>query len=420
LIFYSIISLLLQGGLRLASPFAPSVRKFLKSRSRVFDKIEAFGQTRKPRKPVYWFHCASLGEFEQGRPLIEALKARDPEAQIVLSFFSPSGYEVRKNYDLAELVCYLPLDSPANARRFIRLVRPDAAFFIRYEFWYAYLSVLEKENIPAISVATLLLPGLGAFRWYGGFYRRMLRKVSFYFAQNEETARLLQKIGIDRVKVAGDTRFDRVAAICETAPRNEVAEAFKENTKLMVIGSSWPQDLDVLLPFMKEVVDDVKFIIAPHHIHEEEIQRIEKEIPYKSVRYSRVKPETISNYQVLIIDNIGMLTSLYRYGEFAYVGGAFGKSLHNILEAATFGMPIFFGSKSYRHVREANELLRRGSAFTINDSDELRTQFLRLLNDEEERQAIALDCRAYVQKNTGASAQVMKYVAQHLEKKHGS
>jgi 3-deoxy-D-manno-octulosonic-acid transferase len=415
LIFYRFFSAIVRTGLWLVYPFSASIQKFLKGRRNVFKKIEDFGQVRNPRQPVYWFHCASLGEFEQGRPLMEALKAQNPKIQIVLSFFSPSGYEVRKNYEGADLVCYLPLDGMRNARRFIRAIRPKAAFFIRYEFWNAYLSVLEKNNIPVISVSTLLYAHFTPFRWYGGFYRDMLRKVSYYFAQDENTAQLLRQIGIERVSVAGDTRFDRVAAICDSAPRNELADAFKEDSQLMVIGSSWPQDLDVLLPFMKEVVDDIKFIIAPHNLHEEEMQRIEKEIPYKSIRYSKVKRETISNYRVLIIDNVGMLTSLYRYGEFAYVGGAFGKSLHNILEAATFGMPIFFGSKSYRHVKEANELLKRGAAFTVNDTRELRDKFKRLLNHEEERLAIAENCRKFVQGNTGATAQVMDYVAKHIQ-----
>ena len=415
MIFYRFFSAIVRSGLWLVYPFSASIRKFLKGRKNVFKKIEEFGQVRNPRQPVYWFHCASLGEFEQGRPLMEALKVQNPKVQIVLSFFSPSGYEVRKNYEGADLVCYLPLDGFSNAHRFINAIRPKAAFFIRYEFWYAYFSVLEQQNIPILSVSTLLSADKAAFRWYGGFYRSMLRKVSFYFAQDENTARLLRQIGIERVSVAGDTRFDRVATICDSAPRNELAAAFKEESQLMVIGSSWPQDLDVLLPFMKETAEEIKFIIAPHNIHEEEMQRIEKEILYKTIRYSQVKRETVSNYRILIIDNIGMLTSLYRYGEFAYVGGAFGKSLHNILEAATFGMPIFFGSKSYRHVREANELLKRGAAFTVNDTQELRDKFRRLLNHEEERLAIADDCRQYVQGNTGATAQVMDYVAKHIQ-----
>ncbi len=415
MIFYRFFLAIVRTGLWLVYPFSASIRKFLKGRKNVFQKIEAFGQVRNPRQPVYWFHCASLGEFEQGRPLMEALKAQNPKVQIVLSFFSPSGYEVRINYEGADLVCYLPLDGYNNARRFIKAIRPKAAFFIRYEFWYAYFSVLEKQNIPLLSVSTLLSANKAAFRWYGSFYRNMLRKVSHYFAQDENTAQLLQKIDIERVSVAGDTRFDQVAAICDSAPYNELAAAFKGKSKLMVIGSSWPQDLQVLLPFMKEKVEEIKFIIAPHNIHEEEMQQIEEAVPYKTIRYSKVKRETISNYRVLIIDNIGMLTSLYRYGEFAYVGGAFGKSLHNILEAATFGMPIFFGSKSYRHVREANELLKRGSAFTVNDSRELQDKFERLLKHEEERQIIAEDCRNYVQGNTGATAQVMDYVAKHIQ-----
>ncbi|WP_277486169.1 3-deoxy-D-manno-octulosonic acid transferase [Catalinimonas alkaloidigena] len=392
-------------------PFSASNRKFLKGRKGVFNELKAFSQSRNPRQPVYWFHCASLGEFEQGRPLMEAMKEQNPKLQIVLTFFSPSGYEVRRNYEVADLVCYLPLDGKRNAERFLDYIKPKAAFFIKYEFWYGYLSVLKQRNIPSVSVSTLLRENSAPFRWYGSFYRNMLRKVSYFFPQDQNTVDLLKKIGINKVSLAGDTRFDRVADICSHVPKNELAAAFKGESSTMVIGSSWSADMEVLLPFMKEVVDDIKFIIAPHNIEEEVLLRIEKELPYKTVRYSKIKKETITNYRVLIIDNVGMLTSLYRYGEYAYVGGAFGKSLHNILEPATFGMPIFFGDKSYRHVNEANALLKRGVAFTVGDFKELRMKFKHFFNHEEKRQAVAADCRAYIQENTGATKLIMEYIA---------
>lgn len=409
---YRIVVILIRIALWISYPFSASNRRFLKGRKGVFRKLKKFSEARNPRQSVYWFHCASLGEFEQGRPLMEAMKEQNPKLQIVLTFFSPSGYEVRKDYDVADLVCYLPLDGKRNAERFLDYVKPKAAFFIKYEFWYGYLTALKRRDIPSVSVSTLLRSNAVPFRWYGGFYRRMLHKVSYFFPQDQNTADLLKKIGIEKVRLAGDTRFDRVADICSHAPKNELAAAFKGDSPTMVIGSSWAADLEVLLPFMKEFVDDIKFIIAPHNIEEEGLQRIEKELPYKTVRYSKIKKETITNYRILIIDNVGMLTSLYRYGEYAYVGGAFGKSLHNILEPATFGMPIFFGDKSYSHVNEANALLKRGAAFTVGDFKELRLKFKRFFNDESERQKVANDCQAYVQENTGATQLIMEYIAQ--------
>ncbi len=409
---YRIVTFLIRIALWLSYPFSASNRKFLKGRKGVFRKLKAFSQARNLRQPVYWFHCASLGEFEQGRPLMEAMKEDNPKLQIVLTFFSPSGYEVRKDYDLADLVCYLPIDGKRNAERFLDYIKPKAAVFIKYEFWYGYLSILKQRDIPSISVSTLLRDNTAPFRWYGGFYRDMLRKVSYFFPQDQNTVDLLEKIGIEKVSLAGDTRFDRVADICSHAPKNELVATFKNGSQIMVIGSSWPADMEVLIPFMKEVVDDIKFIIAPHNIEEEALQRIEKELPYKTVRYSKIKKETITNYRVLIVDNVGILTSLYRYGEYAYVGGAFGKSLHNVLEPATFGMPIFFGDQSYNHVNEANALLKRGVAFTVGDFKELRLKFKRFFNDEAERQKVADDCRAYVQENTGATKMIMDFIAQ--------
>lgn len=378
----------------------------------MFQKIRQFADQRGPEDPCFWFHCASLGEFEQGRPVIEAMKEKHPTAKIVVTFFSPSGYEVRHNYAGADLVSYLPLDGWRNARRFVRLVRPTAAFFVKYEYWYGYLSVLHRQGIPAFSVSTMLLPYMTPFRWYGGLHRQALRRMTHFFVQDTTTAELLRRIDIDQITLTGDTRFDRAAALCREAEPIELAAEFKKDELVFMVGSSWPPDSDVLIPLVREFADEVKFIIAPHQIEEEELTRIEEAVPHKVVRYSRAKRETVSNYRVLLVDNVGMLTSLYRYGSFAYVGGAYGKGLHNILEPATFGMPIYFGNRSYRHVHEANALLKQGGAFTVADSRELRHKFVVYLNDKEQRQKVAAITSSFVADHTGATNKIV----QHLEK----
>ena len=326
----------------------------------------------------------------------------------------PSGYEVRHHYAEADLVSYLPFDGWRNARRFVRLIQPTVAFFVKYEYWYGYLRELNRQGVPAISVSTLLSPDNAAFRWYGGFYRRTMHLFTHYFVQNEVTAELLDGIGVQQTTVAGDTRFDRVATLVDQAPEVALAAAFKGKEPVFVVGSSWPPDHDVLLPLVQEFADEVKFVIAPHQIEEEELLRIEAAIPNRTVRYSRATTATVANYRVLLVDNVGMLTSLYQYGEFAYVGGAFGKNLHNILEPATFGMPIFFGNRRYRSVSEANALLKLGGAFTVADSDELRRKFLVFHQDGAQRQRVADLTRQFVANHRGATEEIMKYVTTHL------
>lgn len=407
---YRIFLVLFRIGLGLTLPFSEKNRKLIKGHRGLFDRIRRHTNSPSEKKPTFWLHCASLGEFEQGRPVIEQLRQVYPHSCIVVTFFSPSGYEVRKDYQVADLVCYLPLDGKINARKFINLIKPDIAFFVKYEFWYGYLNELKKRGIPSVSISGIFRPDAAAFRWYGGFYRKILKQMRHYFVQDESSAALLASIGIKEVSIAGDTRFDRVAAICQHVEPIELAKTFKQDDKVMVIGSSWPEDLNILLPLMQEFVDEIKFIVAPHNIEEEELARIEEAIPYKTVRFSKAKVNTISNYRVLLIDNIGMLTSLYQYGEFAYVGGAFGKSLHNILEPAAFGMPIFFGDKRYQHFNEANALLKHGAAFTVGDAKELRHKFMIFLRDEEKRKQTAEICRKYVWDNTGATEIIVSYI----------
>ena len=411
---YYIAILVAKVGLGFSALFSARIRGVLVGQWGVFKKLRQFAAHRSPTTPCFWFHCASLGEFEQGRPLIEALRAHYPEAQIVLTFFSPSGYEVRRNYAEANLVSYLPFDGWRNPRRFVRLVQPTVAFFVKYEYWYGYLRALNRRGVPVVSVSTLLSPQHVAFCWYGSFYRRVMRLFTHYFVQNEATARLLGGIGVGQTTVTGDTRFDRVATLVDQADAVALAAEFKHNEPVFVVGSSWPPDHDVLLPVVREFADEVKFIIAPHQIAEEEMRRIEAAIPDKTVRYSRAKVETVASYRVLLIDNVGMLTSLYQYGEFAYVGGAFGKNLHNILEPAIFGMPIFFGHRRYRTVTEANALLNRGGAFTVANAEELRRKFLIYHRDEAQRKRVADLTRQYVANHRGATEKIVKYVTTHL------
>ncbi len=380
----------------------------LDGRKAVFQQLEQFAKT-KGEQPVLWFHCASLGEFEQGRPVIERLKADYPQYKIVLTFFSPSGYEVRKNYAAAGLVCYLPLDSKANARKFVQLVNPKTAFFVKYEYWHFYLSELEKRNIPAIAISVIFLPHYTPFRWYGKFYHATLKKITHYFLQDQNSADLIKAIGIQNTTVAGDTRFDRVAAICNNVQPIPLAESFKSGQKLMVIGSSWPEDMEVLIPFIQQT-ENLKFIIAPHNIHEAELVVMEEKLDGKTVRFSEAQPETVANYNVLIIDNIGMLTALYQYGEFAYVGGAFRTGLHNVLEPATFGMPIFFGNQKYHVFREAHELIARKAAFPIGSLEEFLTHCNVFLENEAQRQEAVNACKTYVDENVGATDAILGYL----------
>ncbi len=412
MIFYYFFLLLFKSGLYLSSLFSTRSRRLVAGQRGIFRKIQQFAAQRNSEHECFWFHCASLGEFEQGRPVIEAMKKKYPEARIVLTFFSPSGYEVRHDYTGADLVSYLPLDGWRNARRFVQLTRPTAAFFVKYEYWYGYLSVLHHQKIPTFSVSTVLLPYMTPFRWYGGLHRQALRRMTHFFVQDTMTAELLQHIGIDQITLTGDTRFDRAAALCREAEPIALVDEFKGNESIFVVGSSWPPDTDVLIPLLQEFADEVKFIIAPHQIIEEELARVEEALPYKTVRYSQAKRETVSNYQVLLVDNIGMLTSLYHYGSFAYVGGAFGKGLHNVLEPATFGMPIYFGNRSYRHVHEANALLKQGGAFTVADSKELRHKFMIYLRNQEQRQEVAAVTSKFVANHTGATNKIVE----HLEK----
>ena len=412
ILLYNLLVFLGRQLARVAALFNAKTRLLVKGHQQDIQKIKEAFTTNKAQ--VIWVHCASLGEFEQGRPIIEAFKKSYPYIKIVLTFFSASGYEVRKNYNLADWVFYLPWDTSKNASQFIDAVKPVLAIFVKYEFWFHYSNELKKREIPLLSISSIFRKEQVFFKSYGKFYRSILAKFTYFFVQNEESLKLLQSIGIQNTTLAGDTRFDRVKSLVNQGVEIEIAKRFKADQKTFVIGSCWPNDLSVLAPFINEKSTQLKFIIAPHEITESFITSIEKALNVSCVRFSQAANK-LEEASVLIIDNVGMLSRLYRYGEFAYVGGAFGKGLHNILEPACYGVPIFFGNKNYRRFQEAVDLINRGGAFAVNDFQDLKVKY-ELVNTP---QTFLLACdvtQQYIEENLGATKKIIDYCSTNLIK----
>jgi len=409
-LFYKFFIFLYTTALRIAAIFNPKAKAFKEGRKNWRQNLlENFKGN---KAPVVWFHCASLGEFEQGRPVIEAFKEEFPDFKVLLTFFSPSGYEVRSDYQHADYVFYLPIDTHSNARYFIHIAKPRLVLFVKYEFWHYYTKVLAKNKIPLLSISSIFRPSQIYFQWYGGFYKKILSKVEYFFVQDTSSKKLLKKAGISKVHVSGDTRFDRVWQIFEKRKELPTVSKFKDSRKTMVVGSCWPEDLNTLTSFINE--SNMKFIIAPHEIEEKFMKQLKNDFIRKTIRYSELDNVDPSEYSILIIDNIGMLSSLYRYGEFAYVGGGFGKGLHNILEPATFGIPIFFGNKNYEKFREANDLINLGGAYAVSGYDEFRFQF-RIFSEPKTYDIASQINRDYVKNNVGASESIIKYSKELLE-----
>lgn len=405
--------------MRLAAVFNPKARRWVQGRHELLTCLSAELPPLIQGRPVAWFHAASLGEFEQGRPVIEAFRARYPDYFIFLTFFSPSGYEVRKNYAQADFITYLPNDTPAHARRLVELLRPELAFFIKYEFWYNYLHELRRAGAVVLSFSALFRPNQLFFKPYGGFYRRLLNYFDHILVQNEESADLLLRIGYKRVTVAGDTRFDRVGQIAAAARDLPEIAAFVQGLPCLIVGSAWEADRAVIVPALNQLKSELKVIIAPHEINEAGLARWEETLTGKALRYSAYKSggfdqEAAKTFQYLLVDNIGMLSSLYRYGQLAYIGGAFGQGLHNILEAATFGLPVLFGNKRYHKFREAVELVAQGGALAVADAPEFQKELENLLQNPVERSRLGAIGRTYVRSHTGATATVMRCVEKQL------
>lgn len=410
---YSLGILLLDLLTRVAALFNPKARAFVNGRHDVFSKISQSFQLEKA--PIIWIHCASLGEFEQGRPIIEHFKETYPNYKILLTFFSPSGYEAKKNYPHADYIYYLPWDTSGKAKKFIALTKPRLAVFVKYEFWHNYIKCLAQQGIPLVSVSSIFREDQIFFKGYGSFFKSILTRVNHFFVQNSISKKLLQKININNVTVSGDTRFDRVNQIMKHGKEIELAKKFKGSENVFVIGSCWPEDLEVLLPFINNQAGGLKFIIAPHEIKESFLKEIENALSVKSIRYSKANDD-ITLFDVLIIDNIGMLSSLYQYGEYAFVGGGFGKGLHNILEAACYGIPIFFGNKNFQKFQEAKDLIMRGGAFEISDYEDFKKKYELLIN-RPENYLLACDVtKGYIKENLGATDIIMNYCNQFLKK----
>ena len=357
-----------------------------------------------PNARYIWFHAASLGEFEQGRPLMEYLRKTHPEYKILLTFFSPSGYEVRKNYEGADIICYLPLDTIRNARRFLRAIKPVMAFFIKYEFWYNYLHILQHRGVPTYSVSSIFRPDQIFFQWYGKGYGRVLKCFTHFFVQNIESKNLLAKLDIHDVEVVGDTRFDRVLQIKEASKQLPIVEKFTENTsKVFIAGSSWLPDEEVFLKYFN-LHKDWKLIVAPHVIHLAQIFELLK--GRRVVRYTEATEENVKDAEVLIIDCFGLLSSIYHYGTISYVGGGFGVGIHNVLEAAVWDIPVIFGPNNKRF-QEAQGLIMAGGGFEINDYQSFRDLMMRFETDEMFLQTSKKHAGEFVKGRAGATKKIM-------------
>lgn len=359
-----------------------------------------------------WMHCASLGEFEQGRPVIEEIKKQFPEYKIALTFFSPSGYEIRKNYGLADIVMYLPLDTKRNAKDFLNLLNPEKVFFVKYEFWHFYISELKKRKIPLFVISAIFRENQQFFKnspW-GKWYRKMLFRVEHIFVQNETSGKLLEAVGVKNYTVSGDTRFDRVASIAKGFKNFPIVEKFKGNAKLIVAGSTWKPDEELLAEFINQNTE-ARIIFAPHEVSEANINRLTQLLKKPAVRFSQIENVEVESVQVIIVDSIGILSSLYKYGEIAYIGGGFGVGIHNILEAATFGLPVIFGP-NYQKFKEAVDLISEGGAFSITDFNQLQIIMNRLLNNEDALKKASEISKNYVAKNIGSTKLIIKKVFQ--------
>jgi 3-deoxy-D-manno-octulosonic-acid transferase len=368
-----------------------------------------------PTAKYIWFHASSLGEFEQGRPLIEKIKAEHPEYKILLTFFSPSGYEVRKNYDKADVICYLPFDTPFRVKKFLHLANPSIAIFIKYEFWANYLRETRGRGIPVYIISAIFRPDQIFFKWYAGSYRKVLTCFNHLFVQDNDSRDLLLNHGINNVTVVGDTRFDRVLDVQKKAKVIEVVQQFVQNRKednqaVLVAGSSWPQDEAFFIPYFNEH-PELKLIIALHEIHKEHLLTISAMLKRSSMRLSEAASgESVKDVDCLIIDSFGLLSSIYRYGEIAYIGGGFGAGIHNVLEAAVYGIPVVFGPK-YHKFKEAKDLLRLGGAFSVSDQVALNICLDELLSNPEKLQAAGRKASQYVHENAGVTDRILKELA---------
>jgi 3-deoxy-D-manno-octulosonic-acid transferase len=413
LFIYNLIVVLADFILKIVALFSKKIKLFVEGRKSVFkilsNKIKYYDKT-------IWFHAASLGEYEQGLPVMERMKSRFPNHLIVLTFFSPSGYEVRKNNTIADVTVYLPLDTQSNVEQFMKIVRPDMAFFIKYEYWPNYLNALQIREIPTYLISGIFREKQVFFKWYGGFYRKALDAFEYFFVQNSSSKELLLKLGKTNVTVSGDTRFDRVFAILNQNNQLDFIDKFKNNTLTVVAGSSWPKDETLLVNYINST-KNVKFIIAPHNINKDQIADLKNQISKKTILFSSINfndlyASKLAEHDVLIIDTIGLLTKIYSYADIAYVGGGFGNpGVHNILEPATFGVPIIIGP-NYSHFAEATALVKMNGCISITNQEELNETFDKLIQNSDVRLEKGHICSTFVEMNKNATEIIMNYIIQ--------
>ncbi|OYT15292.1 MAG: 3-deoxy-D-manno-octulosonic acid transferase [Bacteroidetes bacterium 4572_77] len=407
---YTLFIILYSAIIRIAALFSKKAQLWTKGRKNLSKKMELDFSAPFSGKTI-WMHSASLGEFEQGRPILEHLRKENPHLRVVLTFFSPSGYEVRKNEALADFVYYLPIDTKGNAQRFLKTIQISMAIFIKYEFWFNYLNELHKQQIPTFFVSAIFRPSQHFFKHTGKWQRSHLQNITHFFVQNQESARLLQSININQYSLSGDTRFDRVIAIAQQAKANPIVEAFANGNSLFLAGSSWPKE-EKYLKVLQEEYPDMCFLIAPHLIHEEHIQEIEALFP-SALRYSKASKENVLQTKILIVDTMGMLSSLYQYAHYAMIGGGFGAGIHNTLEAATFGMPIFIGP-NYQKFQEAKDLIRQGVIQVFENDSQLIGKFKLLNTNNAEYQRIKNASGQYIQLNAGATLKILSKINEYL------
>jgi 3-deoxy-D-manno-octulosonic-acid transferase len=411
LFLYNLVIYIASFFLKIIALFSPKIKLFTDGRKNVFAILQ---EKIKPTDKTIWFHAASLGEYEQGLPVIEKIKEKYPSHKIIVTFFSPSGYEVRKNNTVADVTVYLPLDTKRNAKKFLQLLHPELVFFIKYEFWLNYLSELEKSKTPTYLISGIFRDSQMFFKWYGGFYRKALKAFTYFFVQNESSKQKIEAIGFHNVIVSGDTRFDRVNAILERDNSLDYIEKFKNNQTTIVVGSSWPKDESLLAEYINGATENVKFIIAPHNIKTEQISNLKSQITKSTILFSEKENTDLSKYNVFIIDTIGLLTKIYSYGTIAYVGGGFGNpGIHNILEPATFGIPIVIGP-NYANFAEAVQLVALGGCIVISNQEELRENLDHLIKDQNFLNEKGQICSSFIQENKGATNSIMNIVSQEV------
>jgi 3-deoxy-D-manno-octulosonic-acid transferase len=403
---YNIFIFFYYQAIKLASVFNNKASLWIDGRKNLLEKIAL---ELDHEADHVWFHCASSGEFEQGRPLIEKFKKDNPSIKIVLTFFSASGYEMRKNNQHADHVFYMPLDTIDNARRFIAYVKPKLAIFVKYEYWFNHLNVLHENKIPVVFVSAIFFRKQIFFRWWGSWYRNQLKKITYFFVQDKASQNLLYSIGVRNAVVSGDTRFDRVFEISSNPKSFEKAEKFIQGSVIFIGGSTWPADDQILVPLINQDKSDIKFLLVPHEIDPVHIEKLKSSIKHPVVIWSAYDEEAFRLARVLIVDQMGMLSHLYQYASIAYIGGGFGKGIHNTLEAATFGMPVIFGPK-YEIFTEAVDLVNFGGAFPVNNQNELIDVFNRLCTDYSKLKEAADVSKNYVSVKRGASDTIMVFI----------